>query len=80
MVSEPALLGVLFSDGDPLDVNTSISGNAQMRSAVELELLNSGILVNLPSKFYLSTAHTNQDIDVTVERFEAALRKVAARV
>ncbi len=40
-------------------------------------MLRRGILVNLDTKFYLSLAHTEADVEAAVEAFEAALLATA---
>jgi len=77
VVGEGAMVGVLFADGDPLDPATPGRSDAARRKRVETELIKRGILVNLPAKFYISIAHTEAQVDATVEAFGEALAAAA---
>jgi len=73
VVGEGAMVGVLFADGDPLDPATPGRSDAARRRQVEVELIRRGIFVNLPAKFYISTEHTESQVDATVDAFREAL-------
>jgi glutamate-1-semialdehyde 2,1-aminomutase len=73
IVGEGAMAAVLFADGDPLDPATPGRADAKRRQRVEVELLRRGVFVNLPAKFYISTAHTQDQIDATITAFGEAL-------
>jgi glutamate-1-semialdehyde 2,1-aminomutase len=77
VVGEGAMAAVLFADGDPLDPATAARSDGSRRRRVELELLRRGIFVNLPAKFYLSTAHDEAQVDATAAAFGEALALVA---
>jgi glutamate-1-semialdehyde 2,1-aminomutase len=77
VVGEGAMAAVLFADGDPLDPATAARSDAARRRRVEVELLRRGIFVNLPAKFYLSTAHDEAQVDATAAAFGEALALVA---
>jgi glutamate-1-semialdehyde 2,1-aminomutase len=74
VVGEGPMAAVLFVEGDPLDPATPVRADVQRRQRVETEMLRRGVFVNLPAKFYLSTEHTDAQIDATVVAFGEALR------
>jgi glutamate-1-semialdehyde 2,1-aminomutase len=74
VVGEGAMAAVLVADGDPLDPATPGRGDVQRRRRVETEMLRRGVFVNLPAKFYISTEHTEAQIDDTVVAFGEALQ------
>ncbi|MUL50078.1 MULTISPECIES: aminotransferase class III-fold pyridoxal phosphate-dependent enzyme [unclassified Mycolicibacterium] len=73
VVGEGALAAVLFADGDPYDPATAAASDPHLRSRLDAELIERGILVNLPGKFYVSTAHTESDVDEAVIAFRESL-------
>lgn len=77
VVGEGAMAAVLFADGDPLDPMTAARGDAKRRAAVETEMLRRGVFVNLPAKFYVSTEHTEEQVDTTIVAFGEALQAAA---
>ncbi|WP_406349293.1 aminotransferase class III-fold pyridoxal phosphate-dependent enzyme [Streptomyces sp. NBC_00144] len=76
VLGEGAMAAVLFADGDPYDPATAAASDPVLRSRLDAEMISRGILVNLPAKFYVSTAHTEQDIDRTVGTFAESLAAV----
>jgi glutamate-1-semialdehyde 2,1-aminomutase len=77
VVGEGAMAGVLIADGDPLDPGTPGRTDVKRRRRVETEMLRRGVFVNLPAKFYISTEHTEAQIDATVVAFGEALEAAA---
>jgi glutamate-1-semialdehyde 2,1-aminomutase len=72
---EDAVFGVRFTDRKPLrtwmDLTTA---NQDLGLRWALELLRRGLLVNPNEKFYISIAHTEADIDRTLDIVDAAFR------
>lgn len=64
------LANIFFSD-DPFAARTSTWPYDLMK-----ELLTRGVLANIPVKMYFSLAHSNDDIDLTLEAFEDAMQAV----
>jgi glutamate-1-semialdehyde 2,1-aminomutase len=76
---EDAVFGVRFTDRRPLrtwmDLNTA---NKELGLRWALELIRRGLLVNPNEKFYISIAHTDADVDRTLDIADqafAALKK-----
>lgn len=67
------MAGVLFAEGDPYDPDTAAASDPKLRARMDLEMIKRGVLVNLPAKFYISTEHTNADVDTTIVAFAEAL-------
>jgi len=74
---EDAVFGVRFTDREPLrnwaDLLTS---DKDLNLRWSIELLKRGILVNPNEKFYLSIAHTDADVDRTLEACEQAFAAI----
>jgi glutamate-1-semialdehyde 2,1-aminomutase len=73
VVGKGALAAVLFADGDPFDPATAAASDPALRSRLDALMIERGILVNLPAKFYVSTAHQERDIDQTIAAFGESL-------
>lgn len=73
VLGEGAMAAVLFADGDPFAPATAAASDPTLRSRLDAEMIERGILVNLPAKFYVSTAHQEQDIDETIAAFGESL-------
>ncbi|MDV6286490.1 aspartate aminotransferase family protein [Rhodococcus jostii] len=73
ILGEGAMAAVLFAEGDPFDPATAAASDPTLRSRLDAEMIERGILVNLPAKFYLSTAHNEQDVDDTIAAFGESL-------
>ena len=73
VVGDGPLAAVAFTDEPVVDYRGVAAGDRARLSAVGVEMIRRGILVNLDSKFYISLAHRDEDIDAAVETFEAAL-------
>jgi len=76
---EEAVFGVRFTARKPLrtwmDLTTA---DKSLGLRWSLELIRRGILVNPNEKFYLSLAHTDADIERTLDAADAAFRAIAA--
>jgi glutamate-1-semialdehyde 2,1-aminomutase len=74
---EDAVFGVRFTDREPLrnwaDLLTS---DTKVNLKWSIELLKRGILVNPNEKFYLSLAHTDADVDRTLEACDQAFAAI----
>jgi len=70
---EDAVWGVRFTDRTPLRTWADLlTADKDLNLRWSIELLRRGILVNPNEKFYLSLAHTDADVDRTLEACEAA--------
>jgi glutamate-1-semialdehyde 2,1-aminomutase len=77
VVGEGPLAAISFTDQPLVNYHAIAAGDKTRLRAVQVDLLRRGVLVNLDSKLYISTAHTESDIDTTLEAFEAALTATA---
>jgi glutamate-1-semialdehyde 2,1-aminomutase len=77
VLGEGAMAAVLFAQGDPFNPATAAASDPALRSKIDAEMIARGILVNLPAKFYVSTAHTEKDIETTVAAFRDSLTAVS---
>jgi glutamate-1-semialdehyde 2,1-aminomutase len=77
VLGEGAMASVLFSGGDPFDPATAAASDPVLRSKMDALMIERGILVNLPAKFYVSTAHQDGDIDMTIDAFGESLAAAA---
>jgi glutamate-1-semialdehyde 2,1-aminomutase len=71
------LAAVSFTSEPVIDYRGVADGDRARLAKVGAEMIRRGVLVNLDSKFYISLAHTDDDIDAAVETFEAALLATA---
>ncbi len=70
---EDAVFGVRFTARRPLRTwEDLLSADRDLNLRWSIELLKRGILVNPNEKFYLSLAHTDADVDRTLEACDAA--------
>jgi glutamate-1-semialdehyde 2,1-aminomutase len=76
---EDAVFGVRFTAKRPLRTWADLlTADKALNLAWSIELLRRGILVNPNEKFYLSLAHTDADVDRTLEASEAAFAALRA--
>jgi glutamate-1-semialdehyde 2,1-aminomutase len=70
---EDAVFGVRFTDREDLrNWEDLLTADKDLGLRWSLELIKRGILVNPNEKFYISTQHTDADVDRTLEAVEAA--------
>jgi glutamate-1-semialdehyde aminotransferase len=73
------VFGVRFTSRRPLRTWTdAITADTTLGWTWAMELLERGLLVNPNEKFYVSTAHTDADVDLTlgvVDEAFAAIRR-----
>jgi len=68
---------VFFTDRPVTNHADALAADASRASRFAMELLQHGIFHAPNTKFYLSTAHTDADIDQTLVAVEAALRAIS---
>jgi glutamate-1-semialdehyde 2,1-aminomutase len=73
VLGEGAMASVLFADGDPFHPATAAASDPALRSRLDALMIERGILVNLPAKFYVSTAHQDSDVDEAIAAFGESL-------
>ena len=70
---EDAVFGVRFTDrADPRNWEDLLTADKDLGLRWALELIKRGILVNPNEKFYISTQHTEADVDRTLEAVDEA--------
>ena len=72
VVGEPPLFDVIYAEGDLYDYRAVLRNDAAMQKRINTRLRASGILKG-DSKFYVSLAHDQADIEKTLKAFEAAV-------
>ncbi|MDV6286971.1 aspartate aminotransferase family protein [Rhodococcus jostii] len=73
VLGQGAMAAVLLAEGDPHDPLTAAASDPALRAKLDAEMIGRGILVNLPAKFYVSTAHNENDIDETLTAFAESI-------
>jgi glutamate-1-semialdehyde 2,1-aminomutase len=73
------LANIYFTPEPVVDYRSSQRNDARTTQQLGRALLDRGVLTNLSAKMYLSTAHTDEDLDRAVAAFEDALRAVRGR-
>ncbi len=72
VVGVDALFDVYFTETDITDYRSTLLANKQMVLRFNELLLESGVFRG-DTKFYLSTAHTQDDVDQTIDAFASAI-------
>ena len=75
VVGEPVLFDIFFTDSEVYDYRTSQKSDSSILNKFNGLLLDEGVLKG-STKFYVSTAHTNDDIDKTIHVFEQTLNSL----
>jgi glutamate-1-semialdehyde 2,1-aminomutase len=70
---EPPLFDVVFTDQPVRDYRGTLNGNAEMMRRFNALLRERGILKG-ESKYYISLAHTDDDIAFTIDAWKSALK------
>jgi glutamate-1-semialdehyde 2,1-aminomutase len=75
---EDAVFGVRFTEREDLRTwEDLLTADKTLGLSWAIELIRRGILVNPNEKFYLSLAHTDADVDRTLEAADQAFRAIA---
>ena len=75
VVGEPVLFDIFFTDSEVYDYRTSQKSDSSLLNKFNELLLDEGVLKG-STKFYVSTSHTNDDIDKTIQMFEQTLNSL----
>jgi glutamate-1-semialdehyde 2,1-aminomutase len=67
------VVGVTFADGDITDPTVVDAADKSVLRELEARLVQRGVFANVPAKFYVSVAHTDEDIDVTLQAIKDEL-------
>jgi glutamate-1-semialdehyde 2,1-aminomutase len=74
---EPPLFDVVFSAEPVRDYRGTLAGDAKLMSRFNALLRERGILKG-ESKYYISLAHTDDDIDFTIDAWKSAIKELRA--
>ena len=77
VLGEPPMFDVVFTPREINDYRSTLGADNEMRKRFNSELLARGILKG-DNKFYVSLAHTDEDVAKTLDAFDGALAAVAA--
>jgi glutamate-1-semialdehyde 2,1-aminomutase len=72
IVGVPVMFDVVFTTGDVHDYRATLRGDAEMQKRFNQRLRDGGILKG-DSKYYVSLAHTAEDVRQTLDAFGAAV-------
>jgi glutamate-1-semialdehyde 2,1-aminomutase len=71
---EDAIFDVFFTDQPVRNYRDGLAADAQMMARFNTGLLEQGILKSWPQKYYPSLAHTDEDVDRTIEAIRAVIK------
>jgi glutamate-1-semialdehyde 2,1-aminomutase len=74
---EPPVFDLFFTDHPIVDYRTTLTADRERIKRFNAELLRRGV-VKAVNKIYVSLAHTERDVDETLEVFDQALAALAA--
>ena len=70
---EDALFDVFFTDHPVRNYRDGLAADAQMTGRFNVGMLEQGVLKAWPQKFYPSLAHTDEDVERTIEAFKVVV-------
>ena len=76
VVGVPPLFDIVWAEGDIKDYRSTLTADAALQKRVNVRLREAGILKG-DSKFYISLAHDQADIDQTLDAFSKAVKAEA---
>jgi len=77
ITGEPPLFDVVFSPEKVRDYRTTLAGDAELMRRFNALLRERGILKG-ESKYYISLAHTQEDIAFTIDAWKSAIKELRA--
>lgn len=75
-VGEGSIFNIVLSDAPIINYRDLSTANTTLRKEIDFELLNLGIYTKPLNRYSMSTAHTKEDISLTIEAHEKAIKKV----
>ena len=75
VVGEAPLFDAFFTEGEIIDYRSTLNADKQMLNRFNGLLLENGVLKG-DSKFYVSTAHTAEDVEHTLNAFASAINEL----
>lgn len=77
VVGEGPLFNVVLTGQDVVDHRSIERADRQAAARLEHALLERGVYINMAAKGYMSLAHTDGDLERTLQAFDAALAEIA---
>jgi glutamate-1-semialdehyde 2,1-aminomutase len=78
VLGQGPLANIYFSSEPVIDYRSGLKADSRLTQQLGGELLARGVLTNLAAKMYLSLAHSDRDIDQTLQAFEDGLKAITA--
>ena len=73
---EDPTFDILFMDQPVSDYRSTLANDRGVTEQFNVGLLERGVLKGWPSKFYMSLAHTDEDVDRTIEAFGQSISEI----
>lgn len=73
---EDPTFDILFMDQPVSDYASTLANDRGVTEQFNVGLLERGVLKGWPSKFYMSLAHTDEDVDRTIEAFGQSISEI----
>ena len=73
---EDSIFGFYFTDEPIENYRSTLKADAEKMARFNILLLDEGVLKNWPDKFYLSLAHSSEDIEVTTQAFAKVIDRI----
>jgi len=77
VMGEPPMFDIVFKAGEISDYRATMGADAGLNKRINAELLRRGVLKG-DNKFYVSLAHTDEDVATTLDAFDGALASIKA--
>ena len=77
VMGEPPMFDIVFKSGEIVDYRGTMGANAGLNKRLNAELLKRGVFKG-DNKFYVSLAHTDEDVAKTLDAFDDALASIKA--
>ena len=73
---EDPTFDILFMDQPVSDYRSTLANDRGITEQFNVGLLERGVLKGWPSKFYMSLAHSDEDVDRTIEAFGQSISEI----
>jgi glutamate-1-semialdehyde 2,1-aminomutase len=73
---EDPTFDIYFMEGAVSDYRSTLANDRDITQQFNVGLLDRGVLKGWPSKFYVSLAHTDEDVDRTIEAFAKSIGEI----
>jgi len=76
ILGDGPVLQIFFSEQKIIDYRSTLEADRKKANQFGLDLINRGVFVVPGGKIYISTAHTDEDIDVTLRIIEESVKSI----